>query len=95
MQYDTRIARRTANNLQTLSDDLRQMSGTRVNRMRERAGDALVGEAGTALQEELAALDARAADISGGLSQIANALNEYARKLEELDQRAKTLIGKN
>ncbi len=90
--YDTQAIRAAAARLSRLADDASQMRRTGIKRIVAEA-DKLRGDTANACEEQAESLDINIRDIATILTNSANGLYAFARRLDEADRRAQQMVG--
>lgn len=96
MKYDTSEIRRAARQVGVAAEDLNSAATRDVANLISALPGNFVGEAATALNEELNDLKSDMLSLSRGLESVMNELLRYAARLDEADREASRWIeGKN
>ncbi|MBE5801785.1 MAG: hypothetical protein E7319_05790 [Clostridiales bacterium] len=91
-EVDTAEVRRVADEIKAIAGEVKQLSSTNVNRMKDSVEENLRGETADAIREALNNLSADIKSIGGGLDGIQKALYEYIRRVEAADRAAEEAI---
>lgn len=91
-EVDTREVRRAAGEIKRIANSVKELSDHNVAQMQHSVADNLEGETAEAIAEVLSDLNSDIRKISAGLNDVQKALLEYARRVDEADEKAEKTI---
>jgi len=94
-EVDTSEVRRAAKEIKRIAESVSVLSSQNVNRMQSSVSQNLEGETADAIAEVLSDLSVDIRRISAALSDVQEALIDYAERIEEADEKAKREIEAN
>lgn len=92
IEVDTREVRRAAQEIRRVAGSVMELSERNVASMQGDVAEYMEGETADALLEVLNQLSADIQKVATGLFEVQRALEAYAKRIDEADEKAKRMI---
>lgn len=91
MEYDTAAIRRAARNLEKIASTVNSIRRNDLTKVTG-AADVMTGDTITAIDRSVSSIGEDLNSVRSGLESCADALYAFAKRLDEADEKAKTLV---